>query len=198
MIPLYRCREIEPAVDLLGKNFRHVILNSVFNVRSPMRVRCDLLRSAIVYFAKTDSQRAAWKENGGILYVFLKKNYMDPTEGTHDAQFFVECPRTVDMLDEACQETRHIAVVFDPPPSHWKELEHTVGRISSKKKSERLAKREWDRLYRVRELIARAPLLTPEAIATLLQDRGLQPQPSSAPVPHEVLERVIHRVREVP
>lgn len=200
MVPLYRCQQIEPVVNLLGKHFHHVVVSSAFNCRHPIRMRADLITTARVYFAQTQSQIDSWQRNGGILYVLLKRQWDAPTFGPHDAIFFVESPRCVQFLDDACFETRYVAVVFEPPS--WTAHEEFVQRRADRKATRRLKSREWSKLARMQQLVAQAPMLNPISLGKLRRVLRAVEQPqlllSSSPGSPVDAELVVHKLPVVP
>lgn len=194
MIPLYRCRNLEPTIDLLARYFRHVVVNSNFNLNTTVRLRADLLKEAEgVFFSKTESQVELWQARGGVLHMMLKRSWDDPTAGPHDAILFVECPRSVELLDDACQETRSLAVVC--LPKNWERHEHALKKITEGKDA-RLVKREFDKLERVKQLVTAGKFLNRSVLDRLSVPS--QPSLSCAPVLPAGVAHGIHKAHGVP
>ena len=201
MIPVYRCRKMEPAVTLLAKHFRHVIVDATWwlFVAKRYRIRFDLVRrqGVRVYWDKTDSQIKAWREEGGILYNLHRKNFDEVTYGPHDARFFVITPRKVEFLDRSCEETRGIAVAYQPPT--W-ELYHSYLYNRSERRSEKLMQREYDALSRLIKLVDSAPEITSSSLRLLFQKKYPQAQLplslSSSEFADELPADVVHEFRK--
>src|SRR5258708_948619 len=192
MISVYRTSDMEQAANLLGKNFRQVLVDAVYYCEPKIRIQADKLTTAQVYFDRTDSQVTRWQDSGGILIQW----YRDRAKGEYEAMLFAECPRSIALLDRYADGARWIAVVYEPPT--WRVHHDTVKLRMEERKPEK-CRRSLIALERVQQLVESAPALTPASLARLLLSHpGQIARPSSVPVLPEVSVRVSDRVRLVP
>jgi hypothetical protein len=127
--------------------------------------------------------------------MMVSRNWDESTVGTHDVNFFVECPRSVELLDDACQETLTLAVVR--LPYHWDRHEGMIKKVMDGKAA-RLLRRELDKLERVKQLVTAAPLLTQAVLDRFGLSEPSLPSSSCAPAPLSDGVRETHKAREVP
>lgn len=177
MIDLYKAYSMEPAVDLLAKNFRQVLVISSFYNHTRIRLRADLLKEKRIWFQGTERQIELWRQRGGVYLSWI----WDLHEGPHDAIFISECPRQIEFLDRMCRKTRVIGCVYQPPT--WRIHEETIIRRYRDRPLE-IQLRSVDRLERIKQLMDRLPVLTPYRVARSLAARA-QSQSSDVPAPPE-------------
>lgn len=152
---MFKAERIEPAVDLLMRNFHTVLVISAWECRPKIRMRADLLKDKRVWWWRTEFQKQQWQENGGAMLTFSRKL----EEGEHDAVFFVECPRSQHLMDLACQKTRKAGCVFIPPT--WRLHEEAMTRRTQRKvRSPSFIQGMRDDLARMINLAGSFPVLT--------------------------------------
>lgn len=161
---------------MLATHFRMVYGRCCHWNRTKIRIRANLIIPHKIWFGKTPKQWAKWKTEGGIM---MSSASYEPVVD-HDAILFVECPRSVDLFDRACQHTRSVAVVYYPPT--WR-LHHETVAFRFAKKDARLRRAAEDRLERMIALIEAAPMATSAALDRI-RHGALLPRPLSLSV-HE-------------
>lgn len=149
---------MEPAVDILAANFRHVLVVASFYNHTRVRMRADLLKEKRVWFQGTARQIELWQERGGI---YISSIWGGLTKFPNDATFIVECPRSVEFIDRMLRHTRCTACVYTPPT--WRIHRETVDMRWRGHSREALA-RMHDRLSRVIEFTESRPRLTAAAV----------------------------------
>lgn len=180
LIPLFKSADMESAARLLSTHFRMVYGRCAHWNRTKIRIRANLIVPHKIWFGKTSRQWAKWKTEGGIM---MSSSSFD-ADVAHDAILFAECPRSIDLFDRACQQTRSVAVVYYPPT--WR-LHHESIAFRFSKKSERLRRAAEDRLERMIALLDAAPLVTSQALAQIRHGvlvPRLRELPSPSPVVH--------------
>ena len=173
MIPIYRAGKMEPAVNLMAKHIRNVLVDTSLWVRPNITIRSNMIDCA-VYFDRVPSQGVLWQNNGGVL---IRRNRN--IDYDNDAIFFCECPRSIEILDRAARLTRSFVVVYQPPT--WRPFFDTVEkRFALKSEKQRYIARA--NLERVHQLLESSEIFTPRTLARILLVRqGQIPRPSSAP-----------------
>ncbi len=160
---------MESAANLLVKHFRQVLVRACYDSHIRIRFRADKLIDPRVYFNKVPTQLRKWEKNGGVLITWKNKNQ----EGPHDAIVFVECPRRLETIVDACKNTRSVGVIYDPPT--WRMFEETI----QKRHAARPVKiaRHMRRLAATLAFVERLPFFTQRALTNLLRS-----SPAAAPL----------------
>lgn len=192
MLPLFRTTDMEAAARLLATHFRMVYVRASFNNVAPIRIRKDLLMPNKIYVQQGGARQIEKWKSGGLYISYLNQEI----EVEHDAILFTECPRDVDLFDRACQATRSLAVVYQPPT--WRPHDDTL-KIRLAGRPARFQRTNFDRLERMKMLLEAAPLFTPSE-AQRLRHGVLLPkvQPWCAPSPDESLARVRDTTAKAP
>lgn len=113
MIPLCKTTDMETSIRLLGRNFDRVLVNGIYKLTNPIRVRPKLLEDGLLIGRNADRgavEVRAWENNGGVLL-----NYRRDVRFAHDIQVFAECPMSFGELLDDTVHTKVCAVVYRPP-----------------------------------------------------------------------------------
>jgi len=186
LIPIFRTRHMESAVNLLLKNFRTVLVYCAYaNVHHGrdlrVRFRADKIKDQRVFFDRTKSQVKRWRERGGALIVWSNRNRMRD----YDAMVFAEAPRRIEALYEAQKCARHCAVIYEPPS--WNpHIEITKLRHAEHPAKLRRAVRD---LAIMESYVSSLPLLSRRSLLSRLPAQEESSRSSFAPGSPEGAER---------
>jgi hypothetical protein len=179
MIPLYRTHRMESAVNLLVRQFRHVLVRAHYDNAIRIRFRAGKLRDPRVFFGKVPSQFDRWQKKGGVLISWWRPNM----NFTHDACLFVECPKSIEEVRRALAMTTIVGVIYEPPT--WRPHEETIRKRTVNRHPASYPGR-MERLAIIREYVEDLPWLTSRALASLLRARQRElSQSSTVPASRE-------------
>lgn len=121
-------RHLEDTARALAGAHDRVLVRNKNVLWQPIRLRraklADLAPFIVLNPPAFDSELAAWNERGGML-IYDRAYQRAENIAAHHAQFIVECPLSVQDLDNYVDGTRDLAVIYRPPS--WREHERCVG-----------------------------------------------------------------------
>lgn len=169
---------MESAANLLVKHFKLVLVRAAYDNYVRIRFRADDLRDPRCYFNKVSSQRKRWHETGGALITWKNNNL----EGPHDVILFVECPKSIDAIYRAVQNTATLGVIYEPPS--WRNHEQQIAK-RHKDKHPRKFVRQFERLRITQAFVETLPEFSRPRLLTLLRARAASSRSLSSPAQSE-------------
>lgn len=151
---------MEWSANLLVRHYRLVLIRAAYMNYTRIRFRADHLVDERVFFDKVVSQRERWVEAGGAIISY--KYTVMPLD--HDAILFVECPKFLRMMNAAWQNTKSVAVIYEPPT--WKPHEEQIRRVCEGYNPGRL-RRHLEELSITRGFVEQLPEITAQRLETL-------------------------------